>query len=707
MTDYPEAFTFAHWAPDSRLDLLRVPWDSSYRDIPLWDDEESQNKYFDDKTDMTITGATLIKYGMPVNLPLSFDQAAEYNYVRVSNPYDGYNKKYYYFITDCEYIADNVTRINISIDVWVTWQRNVTFGRCYIERSHVGVANLIRDWGRNTLDLPEGLDLGSDHQIRYQKFYPLLDKNSNASWHSAVVVVSTVDLTRDPGTVDNPHKYTSKGSLADSLPNGADVYYIPKVNDFYDFMAQVSDKPWAAEGVQQIYAIPPLSGEALYERGGHLFGNPHNVGLQKINAIASRSSTVFFTLPHFRDKIVLPQRYRHLYKFYTYPYTVVEISGLNGNNILVKPQFIQSDDLSIQQTMQVAPPAPQIVWTVKKYNTIEKNNDFKPYGTDMDVSGEALDNAVRVNNFPTFSIVNNNGINYLASHAHSLSQARANAQWARAKTQASINNTYAQAGLSQQQAWDQTDLANANRNSQLAIGQKGLEHSTQIGQLSNIGHNIIGIGGALLNGQAGSALASGLNAGVDLLASQAQLSNSLATTSAQTAQANSYNAAATRLSNSYAQKSADMNKAYAQYAMSGDYANAIANINATVQDAQMINPSSAGAMGGDTYNYIHGLMGIMIKVKTMAKAALTAVGEYWLRYGYYVQRFLIPDFHTMYNFEYWKMTDCEIVDARCPETFRQTIRGIFERGTTIWHNPDNINIIDIGDNEPNIREWYK
>lgn len=706
MTDYPEAFTFAHWAPDSRLDLVRVPWDSSYRNIPLWDDEDAQEAYFNAKTGKTMTGATLIKYGMPVNLPLPFDEAAEYNYVRVSNPYDGYRKKYYYFITDCEYVADNVTRINISIDVWATWQRDVIFGRSYIERGHVGIANTVRDWGRGTLDLPEGLDLGSDHQIRFQKFYPLLDHTFNSTWSSAVVIVSTVDLTRDPGTVENPHKYTAVGSSADGLPNGADVYYLRDMGMFYDFMHQVSNCPWASEGIQQIYAVPPLPKTGIEDNHYYLFANNRNVPLAKVSVWASQQSTVSFTIKDFRGQINLPQRYRHLVKFYTYPYTVVEITPMNGNNILIKPQFIQSYDLVIQQAMQVSPPNPQIVWTVKKYNTGEIN-EFHAYRSDMEISGEALDNAVRVTDFPTFSIVNNNGINYLASHAHTLSQARANAQWARSKTQASINNTYAQAGLAMQQAGEQTALTNTNRNQQLAIGQTGLERSTHIGQLSNIGHNVIGIGGSILNGQVGSALASGLNAGVDLLASQAQLSNSLATTSAQTAQANSYNTMSTRINNAYAQKNADMNKSYAQYAMQGDYANAIANINATVQDAQMINPSSSGAMGGDTFNYVHGLLGVMVKIKNLSVAAMRAVGEYWLRYGYYVQRFLVPNFHTMQNFEYWKMTDCEIVDARCPETFRQTIRGIFERGTTVWHDPDKMHRIDIGDNEPNVKDWYR
>jgi hypothetical protein len=36
----------------------------------------------------------------------------------------------------------------------------------------------------------------------------------------------------------------------------------------------------------------------------------------------------------------------------------------------------------------------------------------------------------------------------------------------------------------------------------------------------------------------------------------------------------------------------------------------------------------------------------------------------------------------------------------CPESFKQTLRGIFEKGVTVWNNPADMGNIDIGTNTP-------
>ena len=35
-----------------------------------------------------------------------------------------------------------------------------------------------------------------------------------------------------------------------------------------------------------------------------------------------------------------------------------------------------------------------------------------------------------------------------------------------------------------------------------------------------------------------------------------------------------------------------------------------------------------------------------------------------------------------------------------PETYKQAIRGILEKGVTVWSNPNDIGNIDTADNEP-------
>jgi len=53
----------------------------------------------------------------------------------------------------------------------------------------------------------------------------------------------------------------------------------------------------------------------------------------------------------------------------------------------------------------------------------------------------------------------------------------------------------------------------------------------------------------------------------------------------------------------------------------------------------------------------------------------------------------------MENFTYWEMKNVSLSGTPMPEMFKQAIRGIFERGTTVWNDPRKINRIDFADNK--------
>jgi hypothetical protein len=146
----------------------------------------------------------------------------------------------------------------------------------------------------------------------------------------------------------------------------------------------------------------------------------------------------------------------------------------------------------------------------------------------------------------------------------------------------------------------------------------------------------------------------------------------------------------------------DTNKEFADYAAQGDYENTIAAINAKVQDARLIQPTTAGQIGGDAFNLVAYEWAIHAKVKRIQGAALAAIGEYWLRYGYAINRFVTPpmSLQVMEKFTYWKLRETYLKSTTCPESFRQTIRGIFEKGVTVWNDPADIGTVDIADNAP-------
>ena len=121
-----------------------------------------------------------------------------------------------------------------------------------------------------------------------------------------------------------------------------------------------------------------------------------------------------------------------------------------------------------------------------------------------------------------------------------------------------------------------------------------------------------------------------------------------------------------------------------------------------MQDARLIQPTTAGQLGGDAFNLAMFKWGVFAKVKTLQPAVMAAIGEYWLRYGYAVNRFgTVPaDFQVMSKFTYWKLRETYINAAPMPESFKQTIRGIFEKGVTVWANADDIGMIDLATNTP-------
>src|SRR5699024_9745717 len=146
----------------------------------------------------------------------------------------------------------------------------------------------------------------------------------------------------------------------------------------------------------------------------------------------------------------------------------------------------------------------------------------------------------------------------------------------------------------------------------------------------------------------------------------------------------------------------DTNKEFADYAARGDYEQAVAGINARVQDAKLIQPTTSGQIGGDAFNLAVYQWSADARVKMVTSGAMAAIGEYWLRYGYRINRFIqLPqNLKAMTKFTYWKLLETYLSSSRCPEAFRQTIRGILEKGVTVWNNPNDIGRIDVADNQP-------
>lgn len=706
LNDLPEGvsqaglnFNYEVWAPGTTITLCNVPWNSDYRDVVGFNSQVLLNNYLDSVAGpvITLNNLTYAAAGRPIRVNIPFNSAYRYNYLRVFNsaspvPGELSGKTFYYFIHDIRYVAPNTTELVIQLDVWQTFSRQVTLGNSFIERGHFGIANEFAeaDQGRAYLTVPEGLDIGGEYQIA--KTYT---KTIGATHHKDssetfdIMMLTTVSLMNDPGSVDDPNLTTAKGSSFQGLPNGGELYWFDSLTSFNDFVLKVSDYPWVSQGIISIYAVPNLQEFNL------TYAEIDFEGVTVRRVLGEGYPAIQFPLGpgDWKTEIlddVLPTKYKHLRKFMTYPYSVVELTTYSGTPLLLKPESLSDTLMTFRMMLHLTVPSPRVAIYPENYNSITGNTETVGPDRPGGDGAEFLDMVTGIMNLPTFSIVNNGYISFLAANANGIAYQHSAADWSQQKALTGAQTSFDQAGRSMGLAYSQAAQANKTNAAQTALAnQTALYQGAQSAANSAIG----GIGGGAA-GAAGAAV--GIANAVASTAIQQNANNQgSAITQAQTSRS-------TSLSNETADYMRDSNRDYAQFAAQGDYANAIAGINAKVQDAQLIQPTTAGQLGGDAFNLATYRWAVHAKVKMVHSGVIRVVGDYWLRYGYAVQRFgKIPsNFKCMTKFTYWKLRETYITSSTCPEVYRQVIRGIFEKGLTVWSNPDDIGNIDIGDNEP-------
>lgn len=77
-----------------------------------------------------VTNCTFQRQNREMRLPLSMDVAGRYNYGSFVNN----GRTYYCFITDMEYVNDNMTKASYKIDYWHTYSSDIGFRKTFIER---------------------------------------------------------------------------------------------------------------------------------------------------------------------------------------------------------------------------------------------------------------------------------------------------------------------------------------------------------------------------------------------------------------------------------------------------------------------------------------------------------------------------------------------------------------------------------------------
>lgn len=703
------SFDYSVWSAGSVITMVNVPFDNTYRDIIDWNSyghtPYQYVKSFNDTLKVEINQMTYLAQGKPIRIPSPFTRANRYNYVMVENPgrpvnvvgFEGYTPHaFFYFITSVDYIAPNTTQLTLQLDVWTTYYQRIKFGRSYLERGHFGIVaqDSFDNYGKEWLTQPEGLDMGSEHRVMrtYRRELANLPKDDYS-----VIVTSTTNLNNalGYGTADNPKVNMAYPSNVEGLPNGVSIYACT-ADQFKTGMTGLSSFPWVAQGVGSITFVPKnvINGKV---------GNNVKVGSGSNVAdwvhIQRGEVNITLNLPltqsSFRDEMLslLPVAYRELRKFCTSPYMILELTTYTGNPIEFRPESVMTKGIGLQQYSHVAPPNPSLFFTIKDYNTIwESKIVHITSGQTVDDHGEMWDSVTGYTSLPTFSAVNNAALSALAGSAHTTAAQINNAKWQqqRAQRSAVASRDVANAGIAATQAGAENTMWG---NSATADSQSRYNNMRATVQAVQGGMTALG-GVAGLNGQAvGAGLGQAATAGIS-----AMINNSQAQSTANIQ--NQLVSGSSQISQQQQRTVRDTNYELAQFSANGDYEAAIASINGQRQDMQVIPPSVVGQTSGYVSAMVANNMVIDCRVRFLSESAMRRIGDFWLRYGYLMNVWIkMPSTLTlMSEFTYWKLAECYLEKADIPESFKGTIRGIFEKGVTVWRSPQRIGTVNVRNN---------
>ena len=252
--------------PQTELRLLKCPIESDNRNQMTFSSKTTQYNYFNNLPKLIVDNFTYQRKDSVIRYPAHIDSILTYNYVMYQN--EAYSNKWFYaFITNMEYVNDNMTYITIKTDVFQTWGYDMVWKRSFVEREHVNVDTV----GQHTL--PENVEIGP-----YKVYSKTLD---NVNDKLNLVTLSTV----------GPSDYESYTlNLYNNIPTPG-VYCKwtkPYFNDLKKFLNGLNKKGKISAMVSMFFApdwLTPTTGTgtAIYVSDNTTIAPTETIGVSRIN----------------------------------------------------------------------------------------------------------------------------------------------------------------------------------------------------------------------------------------------------------------------------------------------------------------------------------------------------------------------------------------------------------------------------------------
>lgn len=612
-----------NYTPQTEVHLLKdVPFNVTYNNVRDFNTLAEQTNYFINKTKYTFDKLTYQRVSAEsIKLDIAYDDMLDVNYMMFKN--DSVPGKWFYaFITQYEFISQNVTRVTYQLDVYQTYLFDFKFQTTYVEREHTKRFDADGLPVINTLD--EGLNYGSDYKI-VRSYH--IEQASNIIW---AIIVSKVALESIPtfqyggskiAGISTPlYFYGVPLNLNGTEPtiNGTTV---DGIGSLFNLFTTNSDFVGCIVSMYYTAYIPfpvTLSGNNLNIPVGidivHISGHPtckfnsHGWGTITNNIV----DNVYNSLPSYDES-----------KLYMYPYSICEITNQKGEVFTLKMENLdvpngvggkRSLNLKILSSIGVSPKTAIIPMYYLNNTNIYNYTDLSYGIIDNDVSDIPI-----VDDYTASYIqANRNTIN--TTNKYALDNAK------RGVSQNNANNRLQNAITTRQQDWN------------------NIEGATNM--LSNAFS--LNLGGVISSGLS-------MTKAYDLMEAQ--------------------------------RASMNLNNAFANQNLMINAEQQIGLTQAKLEDINNVPPTISNLGNNSLFNLGNGITGCWVVFKTIRNEYVEQLTNYFKMFGYKVNKMEIPNLKSRRSYNYIKTVDANII-GDVPNNYLNTLKGIFDKGITIWHTDD-------------------
>lgn len=703
-SDFGLSFDYGTWTEGATITLCTVPWNNGYDDVVEFASNDELNKYIEtvpSHKPVVLEQLSYLRPGMPIKIDVPLNIANKFNYVKVSNPklpstgVKDVQRDFYYFILETSNSATDTTYLALQLDVWQSYRRLVKFLRAFVEVSHMGVANELQtvDGGREWLTNDESMDLGAEYEVKR-----LFEVKRLRTFDA--LITTTTNVVTSPGTSTKPLLNTATGGSLQGVGTATTTYRIA-LSDLSSYMGAMTGYPWITQGITRVVIVPALSELGVnvqpVQRENNYPPGPSGSPNSYLHRILSNTSgtqydiDVDFNIEAYRDEAmaVVGSRYRHLRKFATSPYCFIEVSTGYGDSFTYRPELFPDSSPAGKIGYSLFPGSERVEFSAREYNASLAGNPGDQYAS-----------AVSINNLPTLPVVNNMAIASLAANVHSRNAQRTGAAWGQQ------NAMYAA-----QVGFENTRMSAYTAAENEQAGRNLSELNQWTGQRAERGNAMLNIAGAIMGGGASGGMGGGGSAGAAAGASMAGIGASMSALAMLNTQASERDqlqatiktgAGVSKNNFNTTMSNADSNRSYAEWSAKGTHSQAIRAINAQVQDTMLTQPGMSGQYGGEFLRLLQKGFTFEARIKMIDRAAIKRIGEYWLRHGYVVNAYtkLPTDLMVMSKFSYWRVREVYVDAAPMPELFKQALKGIMQKGVTVWAKPEMIGYTDPATNVP-------